>query len=89
MGDLLEATVTKIRITLTPKRFLDRELARALEDLKKWSGPRTVPIGERGCAFASSGSSALNQPVKLANTERFRRAYSEVLGEPHGDDDGP
>lgn len=35
VGDLLEATVTKTRITLTPKRLLDRELARALEDLQK------------------------------------------------------
>ena len=35
VGDLLEAAVTKTRITLTPKRLLDRELARALEDLKK------------------------------------------------------
>ncbi len=35
VGDLLEATATKTRITLTPKRLLDRELARALEDLKK------------------------------------------------------
>ncbi len=35
VGDLLEATVTKTRITLTPKRLLDLELARALEDLKK------------------------------------------------------
>ena len=43
---------------------------------------------ERLCV-RSSGSSALNQPVKLAYTERFRRAYSEVLEEPHGDDDGP
>jgi AbrB family looped-hinge helix DNA binding protein len=35
VGDLLEATVTRTRITLTPKRLLDLELARALEDLKK------------------------------------------------------
>ncbi len=35
VGDLLEAAVTKTRITLTPKRLLDRELARALGDLKK------------------------------------------------------
>lgn len=35
VGDLLEATVKKTGITLTPKRLLDRELAQALQDLKR------------------------------------------------------
>jgi len=35
IGDLLEAQVKDARITLTPKRVVDRELALALEDVKK------------------------------------------------------
>jgi len=35
VGDLLEATVQGNKITLTPKRLIDRELALALEDVKK------------------------------------------------------
>jgi looped-hinge helix DNA binding domain, AbrB family len=35
VGDLLEATVEGNTITLTPKTVVDRELALALEDVKK------------------------------------------------------
>lgn len=35
VGDLLEASVEGERITLTPKSVVDRELALALEDVKK------------------------------------------------------
>jgi AbrB family looped-hinge helix DNA binding protein len=35
VGDLLEAQVEDAKITLTPKRVVDRELALALEDVKK------------------------------------------------------
>ena len=35
VGDLLEAKVHRKKITLTPKRVIDRELALALEDIKK------------------------------------------------------
>ncbi len=35
IGDLLEAQVKDAKITLTPKRVVDRELALALEDVKK------------------------------------------------------
>ena len=35
VGDLLEAKVQGQKITLTPKKVLDRELAEALEDLKR------------------------------------------------------
>ena len=41
VGDLLEATVKGKKITLTPKSVVDRELALALEDVKRGrvSGP--------------------------------------------------
>jgi len=35
VGDLLEAQVKDEKITLTPKRVVDRELALAMEDVKK------------------------------------------------------
>ena len=35
VGDLLEATVEGKKITLTPKSVVDRELALALEDVRK------------------------------------------------------
>jgi len=35
VGDLLEATVEGKKITLTPKSIVDREIALALEDVKK------------------------------------------------------
>lgn len=35
VGDLLEASVEGKKITLTPKSVIDRELAQALEDVKK------------------------------------------------------
>ena len=35
VGDILEAKVEGRRITLTPKSVVDRELARALEDVRK------------------------------------------------------
>ncbi len=35
VGDLLEATVEGKKITLTPKGVVDRELALALEDVRK------------------------------------------------------
>ncbi len=35
VGDLLEAQVKGTKITLTPKRIVDRELALALEDVRK------------------------------------------------------
>ena len=35
IGDLLEASVEGKKITLTPKTVVDRELALALEDVKK------------------------------------------------------
>ena len=35
VGDLLEAKVRGKKITLTPKRLIDRELALALEDFKR------------------------------------------------------
>ena len=35
VGDLLEADVEGKKITLTPKSVIDRELALALEDVKK------------------------------------------------------
>lgn len=35
VGDLLEAQVKDSKITLTPKRAVDRELALALEDVTK------------------------------------------------------
>ena len=35
VGDILEATVEKGKITLTPKSLVDREIAEGLEDFKK------------------------------------------------------
>ena len=35
VGDLLEAKVQGKKITLTPKRLIDREIALALEDFKR------------------------------------------------------
>ena len=35
VGDLLEAKVQGKKITLTPKSIIDRELAKALEDVRK------------------------------------------------------
>jgi AbrB family looped-hinge helix DNA binding protein len=35
VGDLLEAKVQGKKITLTPKRVIDREIALALEDVRK------------------------------------------------------
>ena len=35
VGDILEASVEKGRITLTPKTIVDREIAEGLEDFKK------------------------------------------------------
>ena len=35
VGDLLEAKVQGKKITLTPKRVIDRELALALEDFRR------------------------------------------------------
>jgi bifunctional DNA-binding transcriptional regulator/antitoxin component of YhaV-PrlF toxin-antitoxin module len=35
IGDLLEIQVKDAKITLTPKRVVDRELALALEDVRK------------------------------------------------------
>jgi bifunctional DNA-binding transcriptional regulator/antitoxin component of YhaV-PrlF toxin-antitoxin module len=35
VGDLLEAKVEKDKITLTPKRVVDREIAMALDDIRK------------------------------------------------------
>ena len=35
VGDILEAKVEGRKITLTPKSVVDRELARALEDVRK------------------------------------------------------
>lgn len=35
VGDILEAKVEGKKITLTPKSIIDRELARALEDVRK------------------------------------------------------
>ena len=35
VGDLLEAKVEKDKITLTPKRVVDREVAMALDDMRK------------------------------------------------------
>ena len=35
VGDLLEAKVEKDKITLTPKRVVDREIAIALDDMRK------------------------------------------------------
>jgi AbrB family looped-hinge helix DNA binding protein len=38
VGDLLEAQVKNGQITLSPKKVIDRRLARALEDVKKGRG---------------------------------------------------
>lgn len=35
IGDMLEAKVERGKITLTPKSFIDREIAEGLADLKK------------------------------------------------------
>jgi len=35
VGDILEATVEKGKITLTPKSIVDRDIAEGLEDFKK------------------------------------------------------
>jgi AbrB family looped-hinge helix DNA binding protein len=35
IGDILEATVEKGKITLTPKSLVDRDIAEGLEDFKK------------------------------------------------------
>ena len=35
VGDILEASVEKGRITLTPKSIVDRDIAEGLEDFKK------------------------------------------------------
>ncbi len=35
VGDILEATVEKGRITLTPKSLVDRDIAEGLEDFKQ------------------------------------------------------
>lgn len=35
VGDILEATVERGRITLTPKSIVDRDIAEGIEDFKK------------------------------------------------------
>jgi AbrB family looped-hinge helix DNA binding protein len=45
VGDMLEARVERGKITLTPKSFVDREIAEGLADLKKGRtyGPYGTP----------------------------------------------
>ena len=51
VGDFLEAAVERGKITLTPKSLIDRELALALEDVKRERrfSPRSIP-SRRACA---------------------------------------
>jgi len=48
VGDILEATVEKGKITLTPKSLVDREIAEGLEDFKK--GRTLGPFKTTGAA---------------------------------------
>ena len=57
VGDLLEAKVQGKRITLTPKRVIDRELALALEEFKRgrFIGPfRTAKAAIRALRRAAT-----------------------------------
>lgn len=57
VGDLLEAKVQGKKITLTPKRVIDRELALALEDFKRgrFIGPfRTAKAAIRALRRAAT-----------------------------------
>lgn len=57
VGDLLEARVQGQKITLTPKKAVDRELALALEDFKRgrFIGPfRTAKAAIRALRRAAS-----------------------------------
>lgn len=56
VGDFLEAKVQGKRITLTPKRVIDRELALALEDFRRgrFIGPfRTAKAAARALQRAA------------------------------------
>lgn len=56
VGDLLEAKVQGKKITLTPKRLIDREIALALEDFKRGRsiGPfRTAKVAIRALRRAA------------------------------------
>lgn len=66
VGDLLEAGVEGKKITLTPKSLVDRELALALEDVKK---------GRVSPAFSSAaeGIRWLNAPGKKKRGSTKRR----------------
>ena len=57
VGDLLEAKVQGKKITLTPKRVIDRELALALEDFRRgrFIGPfRTAKAAVRAIRRAAT-----------------------------------
>ncbi len=62
VGDLLEAQVKGKQITLTPKRIVDRELALALEDVK------------RGCVYGPFRSA--REAVRSLRGRRKRPAAS-------------
>ena len=57
VGDFLEAKVQGKKITLTPKRVIDRELARAIEEFKRgrFIGPfRTAKAAVRALRRAAT-----------------------------------
>ena len=60
VGDLLEATVTKGTITLTPKILIDRGIAEGLEDMRK--GRSIGPF-----ATVSAAVKALHKAAKRSN----------------------
>ena len=54
VGDILEATVEKGKITLTPKSLIDRHVAEGLEDLRK--GRTHGPYSSAGDAIKALDS---------------------------------
>ncbi|MGH7629278.1 MAG: AbrB/MazE/SpoVT family DNA-binding domain-containing protein [Gemmatimonadales bacterium] len=56
VGDLLEATVEGKKITLTPKSVVDRELALALEDIRKGRVHGPFNTAREAIAFLHRGA---------------------------------
>ena len=63
VGDLLEATVEGKKITLTPKSVVDRELALALEDLRKGRVHGPFNSAKAAIAFLHKGAKRRKQTV--------------------------
>jgi len=74
VGDLLEATVEKGKITLTPKSLVDRDIAEGLEDFRQghFIGPfKSAKEGIRALRRAA-------RPNEDAFSQKFIRQYKAL-----------